>query len=221
MSKQYQFKISEGVLKIFFPEYRVKEKTSIIQILLEATRYMLSNEFSSKVYEPNKLVLVIDKMSRLFFVTKDKMYSIVFPFTVSEYDKYLSFSFPEIIDVDAQVISNVITVLRDDLFNSKCSVDFSEPIYAMENDFNENFWLLLKELLISEDGYIRYDKDQKGYDEAVKKGFKHRHPINHFDIFYTSKSTFKVGFDKDIFIDEFIDSVNINTDCKFLRPAIK
>jgi hypothetical protein len=68
-----------------------------------------------------------------------------------------------------------------------------------------------------EDGYIRYDMNEVGYKEAKEKGFEHRHPLNHLDVFYTSKATFKLGLKKAIINDEFIDYLNIKTDCKYLQ----
>ena len=218
--KKYEFTLNHYASSLFFPEERVKNKIQIIEILMEATRYILSASDVKTNINEGKLILIVDKMSRLFFCNKNKYYSIVFPFAINEYDDKLLFSFQNDIDVDAQLISSVISVIKSDEFDSKSSFDFIEPIYYIENELNENFWIFLKELLLIEDGYIRYDNDETGYEEAKKNGHEYTHPINHLDIFYSSKATFKLGLDHKIIDGEFIDCLNTKTNCKFIKDKI-
>ena len=215
--KKYKYALNQYVSDIIFPKERVKDKVQILEILLEASRYILSAP--SLTFDKNlgSITLVVDKMSRLFFCKEKKYYSIVFPFTVNELDSKLFFQYQNNIDVDSQTISHAISIIKSESFNNKCSLDFTEPIYEIESDINEDFWIFIRELLVMEDGYIRYDMDEAGYKEAKDKGFEHKHPLNHFDVFYSNKATFKLGLTNVILDDDFIDYLNIKTDCKYFQ----
>ena len=60
-------------------------------------------------------------------------------------------------------------------FNTDCIFEFADPIATIV-DYNLNFWSFLRELLLYEDGYIRYDYDEEHQDGLL-------HPLNHYDIF--------------------------------------
>lgn len=214
--KKIEFKISRLAADSFFPKERIKNKLQILEILLEATRYMLA---APKVYKKNatgKIVLLVDKMSRLFFLNEGKYYSIAFPFLVEEMDK-IQFSFNNLVDIDFEIISNILSVIKGKSFDALCSLDFADSIYDFESEFNENFWVVLRSLILNEDGYIRYDKDLAGYNEAKKKGHQHRHPIHHFDVCYSNMATYKIGLEEKITEKDFIDLLNIKSDCRYLK----
>lgn len=216
--KKFEFDIDKAYLEKFFPKMRVKTKAQIIEILMEATRYMLLNPSIEETKKAGKIVLYIDKMSRVFFFTNKKYFSIVFPFLAhdkDEYDKY-KFSFQNDIEVDSKIISKVISIIKCDEFKEKCSLDFVAPICEYQENCDENFWIFLRELLLMEDGYIRYDYDIDNYEKAKEKGEEDKHPLNHYDLFYSSNATFKIGLKKEIKNEEFIDFFDINTDCKYL-----
>lgn len=60
-----------------------------------------------------------------------------------------------------------------------------------------------------EEGYIRYD-----YDEEHENG--DLHPLNHLDIFYSSKPTFKIGLRDRYQKDYLVNLVNRETNCIYL-----
>ncbi|MCI5147779.1 MAG: hypothetical protein D3923_20140 [Candidatus Electrothrix sp. AR3] len=72
-----------------------------------------------------------------------------------------------------------------------------------------------------EDGYIRYDIDPENYEKFKKRGEKHKHPENHYDVFYSNNLTFKIGLKSIITYSEFIDLLNVNTDCNYLTASRK
>ena len=45
------------------------------------------------------------------------------------------------------------------------------------------------------------------------------HPVNHYDVNYENSSTYKVGLNNKIGMDEFIDLLNVETDCHFLSKC--
>ena len=80
--KKYEFSINKSYLEVFFPHKRVKTKVDVLIILMETIKYMKLNPVVTNEDCVGKIVLYIDKMSRLFFFTENKYYSIVFPFFV-------------------------------------------------------------------------------------------------------------------------------------------
>lgn len=213
--KKFEFDIVEHAIDIFFPKKRVKTKLQLIVILLEATRYMLVYHEMKNIDKEGKVTLVIDKMSRLFFEKSDKFYSLVFPFNANKNGNKLSFSFQNI-DVDSRLISNVISTIICDSFEDRSCLDFVDPIFEFESE-QEDFWVFLRELILFEDGYIRYDKDIKGNLQAKVNGNEHRHPVNHYDLYYSNKASFKIGLENEIVMKDFIDLLDIKTDCKYLK----
>jgi hypothetical protein len=208
-NKEYFFNFSEAYLEKFFPKRRIKSKAEIIEILMETIRYMLLNPEILEENSAGTIILRIDKMSRLFFISKYKYYSIIFPFFVVFQENKYNFSFKNMIEIDTFLISNIISIIKCDDFKANCSLDFVSPICDYEDNCDENFWLFLRELLLMEDGYIRYDYDENNQDE-------HSHPLNHYDIFYSNSTTFKIGLKDRLSKEEFIDLLNVNTNCKYL-----
>lgn len=218
--KKHSFNLSKVIYNKLFPHYRIKTKAHVIEILMEATRFMLLQNDSDFIVDNDNsmgtMLLYIDKMSRLFFFDDKKYYSIVFPFHfLKKEDKY-QIIFKGRIEVNPQLISKVISIIKCDAFKAQCSFDFATPICDAEEDCDENFWDFLRELLLMEDGYIRYDFDQVEYDKAKERGEENRHPLNHYDFFYSNDATFKIGLKEKLSEDSFLDLLNVHTDCKFL-----
>lgn len=218
--KSYHFNLSKVAYDKIFPDYRLKTKAHIIEILMEATRFILLQNDSDFIVRDvdaiGKMILYIDKMSRIFFFADKKYYSIVFPFyLLKEKNKY-KLIFKSTIEVTPQLISKVISIIHCDEFKKQCSLDFVAPIYDYEDGCDENFWVFLRELLLMENGYIRYDFDKENYDKAVERGEEHKHPLNHYDIFYSSNASFKIGLTDRVHNDAFINLLDINSECEYL-----
>lgn len=216
--KKHKFNISKTILEKFFPKERVKTKAQIIEILMETVRYVLLNPSVSEDKIAGTIILYIDRMSRVFFIhgNEEKYFSIVFPFYTFEDDGKFRFTFQNEIEITSQLISKVIAIIKCDEFKEKCSLDFVTPICEYEEGCDENFWILLRELLLMEDGYIRYDYDLKEYENAKARGEEHMHPLNHLDMFYSSNASFKIGLKNSLLHDDFIDILNTKTDCKYM-----
>ncbi|WP_367390054.1 hypothetical protein [Lewinella sp. LCG006] len=216
--KVFVYKIDSYSKDLFFPKERIKSKIQIINILLEASRYILSNPHIGENNSNDEIKLVIDKMSRLFFSSKNKYYSIVFPFNLYEEGGRIYFHYLNNINVDAYLISKTKSAINCDSFNDDCVLGFADSIFESSNSLeSEELWSFLKELMLFEDGYIRYDKDLEGFNVAKEKGIPDRHPLTHYDLYYTNKAAFKIGLEVDNSIDDFIDLLNIKTDCKYIK----
>jgi len=205
--KVYEFYISEPYLNKFFTP--IRSKAEVIEVLMESIRYMILNPNVEEEHRVGKIILRIDKMNRLFFFRENKYFSIVFPFFAKKENKDYLFSFKNKIEIDSRLISQVISIIKCDDFKAHCSLDFVAPICEYEEECDENFWEFLRELLLMEDGYIRYD-----YDEEHEN--RNLHPLNHYDLFYSSHATFKIGLNNKLSEDEFIDLLDIKSDCKYL-----
>jgi hypothetical protein len=205
--KYYEFVLDENDLeKFFFP---IRNKFDIIKILMYSIKFMLIDKYITKVKPSGKIILIVNKASRLFFFTDKKYYTITFPFSIIEKDDNLIFSSKYIDELDSKLTSDIINLLKcNNNEFMECGYDFIEPILEY-SDSNKYIWTLIHELIFGEDGYLRYD-----YDEEHQNG--KAHPLNHYDIFYSSTSTFKIGLNNIITHNDLIDLVNLNTDCHFI-----
>lgn len=215
--KEFKFLLNQTILRKYF--IPIRDKSTVVEILMESIKYMLINPTIQPEDVKGEMILKIDKMNRLFFFTKDKYFSIVFPFYIKKNDDEFNIYSKTISNIDNKLISQVLSVIKSDEFNSQCSLEFAEPIYEYDATYEESFWTFLKELLLMEDGYIRYDYDKENYIKHKERGEEHLHPENHYDIFYSGDSTFKIGLKKRIPHDDFVDLLNIKTDCKYLHNA--
>lgn len=214
--KQYSFYIKDSYSDTFFPKERVKTKIQIINILLESSRYILLNPEVIKDEAVAEIRVVVDKMSRLFFFSENKYYSIVFPFKINKEGDNFYLLTKNDIEINSYFISKVKSAINCDNFNDSCVLEFADYLLDYENE-NEQVWNFIKELMLLEDGYVRYDCDLNGFNEAKEKGYPLRHPLNHYDLFYTSPATFKIGLDRNHSLNEMIDLVDIKTDCRFIK----
>jgi hypothetical protein len=219
MKISFQVEIDSASQKIFFPEERIKDKYKILEILLEACRYIIYNKKERKVQGNYKIILNKGKMSRLFFVSESKIYSIAFPFYIFYNESDVMISYKNLIDIDSFTISNLLSIIKSPALNSEDCLDFVDPVVGLEHDQKINYWGILRDLILLEDGYIRYDIDEEGYKQALRQRQQHKHPLNHFDIFYTNQVTFKLGLEEEYFDSDLIDTLDTNTNCRYLKST--
>lgn len=191
----------------------VRNRLDSLRLLVNAVKMML-------VYHPpdpgrvaGEMVLAVSKMSRLFFLSKDKIVSIAFPISVEPSDAgSLTFRTPHCPEVDNRVTSQLSALLvSDDLFTCGHVLDFAGLIDEESGEYKD-VWPLVRHLLSAEDGYLRYDHDPTNQDGQ-------RHPLHHLDVFYSPPATFKLGLATAVTEQELRDALDINTDCHFLSPA--
>jgi hypothetical protein len=210
--KNHTFNLDANMVDIFFRP--IRDKVDVINILMQAIKIMsIGNLVQANIKAT--MLLHIDKMSRLFFFTENKKYSIAFPFTVTDEEEILKFSSTFIDEINSKISSDVISIVKCSAgFDSSCMLEFMDNISEYE-DSDSAIWSLVKELMLYEDGYIRYDYDKQRYEQAKLSGTPNQHPLNHFDIFYSNRSTFKIGLNSSIDDDFLIELVNTKTDCAF------
>ncbi|PSB86009.1 hypothetical protein C5F63_13395 [Photobacterium damselae subsp. damselae] len=208
---KYEFDIDDSYMDKFFSP--IKNKIQIIELIMNSIKYMLLNPNVKKERSKGKIILKVDKMSRIFFIKSDKFFSVMFPFNIKKDEAY-SFYFKNKMNIDNRITSETIALINEQSFYSGCSLDFAEKISTyQETSCNDDYWDFLRELLLMEDGYLRYDYDMDNYEKHKKSDI---HPLNHYDLFYSSNATFKVGLKNKIKEDDFFDLLDIKTKCKFL-----
>ncbi|MEC9483142.1 MAG: hypothetical protein UMU75_07415 [Halomonas sp.] len=211
MAKNFIFNLDRHQESWFFAPLRKKE--DVIRMLLEAVKLMTIYVPPSKCFEgQGSMVLKISKMSRLLFESENKIFSINFPFKVLEAEEGLNFVSPSGVVLDSMLTSEVLAFLaEDEILYSDDIFDFASPIVDGELD-REKLWALLRDLFFYEDGYLRFDHDAEHMNG-------HLHPLNHFDFFYSSKATFKIGLYEKFDVEKFFDVMDITTPCHYLGPA--
>ncbi|MBU5349142.1 hypothetical protein [Paenibacillus lautus] len=230
MSKVHHFYITKELKEMLGTP--IRKKNDIFKILLEISSFLIINE---KPVDRGfgEFIVKVDKMSRVFIHLVDqgqevKHYSFNFPFIITE----------ESLDEQVQAITLVsknnrikidsisLAVLKglssigwfseDGEMSSSCMLDHYEALEIVLKDLVESpgiyideIWLLIKELILLEPGYLRYDFDQKHANGRL-------HPLHHLDINYTNHISFKIGLESGYLKEHFIDLLDLRTDCRYL-----
>ena len=215
--KKFEFELSDSLYdKAMLP---IRSKWDLLRLLAHTTKFLVLHPAAdtTTIAADKKLILYIDKMSRLFFCVRGKIFSFRFPFyaQISPKDGSLSISFKDYFEFDSITSSLLLAILeQEDFFNGTLE-NISEKILQviMENEW-ENIDLdgiceLVKQLMLFEPGYLRYDQDEDHKNGAI-------HPEYHLDIFFSPSCTMKLGLRNNIESEWFIDLVNILTECKFV-----
>lgn len=211
--KNLKYEIMGNLYKMAFPDKRIKSRKDLLEIILESCRFMMQN--ATVNHADNLLMLVVNDMNRLFYCKDKKMYSVAFPFHTD------STSIPRFdlngIDISSTMISNLISVINSSEFELPSCFDFFTPIIDMEDNYSQDFWTVLKYLMTYEMGYIRYDDDISGYNKASNEGQPKRHPRYHLDVNYTKQGAYKIGLEKRLTPDKFIEILDDTNDRKTLK----
>ena len=190
----------------------IRNKIDLLYMLAKTIQLMSYTEMQAEgsLSPAKKIVLYIDKMSRLF--------SFQFPFHVhiDEESSALSFTYNSSVTIDSMLGSLLVAIFSHE---SSPIGTFEQIDERIKQELEENEWEgidylevceLIKHLIMIEPGYFRYDYDPQHANGLI-------HPQSHIDIFYSSNCTLKLGLDEPISSDWIIDLSNILSDCKFLR----
>ncbi len=204
--KNFTFHLSEDQVEWIFKPIRTK--LHAITILMRVIKIMLAYQEPVAAQKAGYFSLTINAMSRLVFVSKEKIYSINFPFQITgEIGSFKIYSLHHL-DINSKSTSSILALIDDGIFNEPHVLDFAMPV-ADSHDIDSDLWAFLRELLLWEDGYIRYDDDPGNENGDV-------HPRYHLDVFYSGPATFKLGLKHPIQHSTFTDILDINTNCRFL-----
>lgn len=208
--KSHSVPIDQRQIDLIFSP--IRNKADLIKVLMRAIKILLVQKVTDVPKPEGEIRLIVSKMSRVFFFSKDKYFSINFPFSVGKTDDgdfELFFYTQHISDIGSKITSDVLALIADtEKFSANDALEFVEPILDLEAS-EKNIWPFCLELFMYDDGYIRYDYDEKNEKAGL-------HPLNHYDVFYTSKTTFKIGLKERLEKKRFIDLVDTQTDCHFI-----
>lgn len=207
--KNFEFKIDEHQSRWAFSA--IRERKDVISLWMRAIKVMLVNAPPADEQVAASIVLRVSQMSRLFFVSENKIFSVSFPFFVRESEGGLQFYSVNYPNVDHRATSLILSLLDSPLLMSNDPLHFVEPVCEAFVD-DTDVWALFRDLLIVEDGYLRYDFDPERHNG-------HQHPLNHVDVFYSNASTFKLGLTVNSSLDHLADVLDLATDCHYLRSA--
>lgn len=187
----------------------IRRKNDLILYILNAIRLVGTAGVSTSTDISGHLVISVAKMSRVTCVTQEKIVSVNLPFQVEEVDNVIQFYSKSIGFISSVELSHATRLfLHGDFDNNSCISEFADEIMDI-TELKPGFWGFIKELLLMEDGYVRYD-----YDSTRVNG--RNHPLNHIDICYSSGATFKFGLDMKVEYSEFLDILDIQTECYYL-----
>lgn len=206
------------VYDIYIPTYDVPKFELIVRnhldyitIILETINLiLLDNKVDTKTKESaNKdfyLGIKVNKMYRMFFCSSHKKFSVFFPFYIIKTTEGYQVNTNSGIEINFQILSELFTIL-----NSKKSISNSIDLYelVLDDEISNNAFNVFDELIYCEPGYVRYDFDKKNFNE-------HKHPLYHFDINFSTSSTFKIGIYGNINNKKFMDHFDITTDASYL-----
>ena len=208
--KTYRFNLDAHFVDQAFSPLRTKAQALVV--LMKCIKLMLAGNIISDDKKSGELLLNVSKRSRLFLFSENKYFSIGFPFFVEEIDGMLHFSTKNIKSVDSKVTSDVISIISGTDKLECCSgLEFIEPVVDIEES-EPNFWPFLLSLLMYEDGYVRYDHDPKHENGDL-------HPLNHYDFFYSSFTSCKVGLRNKLNDSEMLDLLSPDTACHYIEDA--
>ena len=195
------------------------KKDLILILLLFLKLFLIKNTLTDKE-TTGTVKIIVDKMNRVFFFSENKYFSFNFPFKLDlSNEDNIKFYYNEL-DVNLKIISILEALLDEEDLLLLHKENIREYYYEyIEDDYEiileEDFINLVNKIIEFEPGYIRYD-----YDDEHNNG-NLLHPLNHLDVNFESNSTFKLGLNKKLKLEEFIDVMNINTDCHFLSGERK
>lgn len=205
--KRFYFSIAQWNSDFIFKP--IRSRNDVIVLMMKVIKLMDVGPILTARPEGQHFELVVAQMSRLFFFSENKHYSIGFPFSVALEDGRVYFKTGSGVDVDSQMTSDILSVMSSsEVFEYDDILDFATPV----SDFlfhNPGGWTVLRELLMQEDGYIRYDHDPAHANGNI-------HPLYHLDVFYSSGQTFKIGLTKKSDSNYLIDALDLQTACHYL-----
>lgn len=216
MAKHYEIAIDQYQVAAFLEAVRTKR--DIIFLWMNAIKAFLANNPAPDGQREAHLSIVVMSMSRLFCELKGgrKIFSVAFPFSVRSEGGEKHFFSREGIQVDNFISSQILALIEDDVTGVLGASDFYRFIDPIIDaiEVSPAIWALLRELMLAEEAYIRYD-----WDEERAKG--HLHPVHHLDLGYSNSGTFKVGLSQAIDRRSLVHILNTEVDCHYLLPASK
>lgn len=192
----------------------MRSKGDVISVWIETIKAFLVNQPAQNGDVVGEICIVVESMSRIFCTLNDgrKIFSLAFPFIVTATDEGLNFRSREGININSRNSSLILELIEGAaVLGATDFGTFVDPIIDVV-DHSPEVWSLLRELMLAEDSYLRYD-----FDSDRENG--HLHPLHHIDFSYTNYATFKIGLSAQVDRDGLVRILDIGTDCLYLQSA--
>ena len=198
----------------------IRDKHTIVRIITGITRFLINATSCDLVDDAMpikkgriRIVICVDKMSRVFLIDGNKIHSFCFPFNIEISDNCFNVVFEHISITSASC--SVLSAVFNNSLEEK-SIEYVMERYwdiatdfEIGNDSKENYGHLIVYMLLFEPGYLRLDYDQDNESEGT-------HPLNHIDVNYANKNTYKIGLLNRWNCERMIDFLNIKKPCSVI-----
>ncbi|MGE1091293.1 hypothetical protein [Pseudomonas zeae] len=218
-------KIYKFVMSAYFANHifrPCRKKSDAILNCIETLREILITKPTNKEFD---LAVSIGKFQRIFFVSENKIYSVGFPYSLTERDDgYLSIYYNGEHEVTNGLLASADTIVKQHLreIDSDFSAFFDSMMEELGND--SSAWNFLLKIIMQEDSYLRYDLDEKRADDIKKEDIPDpinpkvvTHPLHHIDVFYNPDHTFKIGLQASLNLEGILDILDPATKCRTLE----
>lgn len=218
LMKRLEFELNDSIYRdALLP---IRSKRDLLKLLVQTIKFLVLTPAApaGKAPPDRKLILYIDKMSRLLFCVENKIFSFQFPLQVriGTEDNSLSILYRDYFEIDHIISSLLVSVFgQEDIFDSSLEdIDGRIQEEILANEWNcvvdlDALYELAKQLVLFEPGYIRYDHDKTHVKGAL-------HPEHHLDIFFSSSNTMKLGLQRAVESEWMLDLLNVLTNCKYI-----
>ena len=200
----------------------IRTRFDIISLITKFSEFIIDRQYSvcsnfDELKSDVNSFVYVNKMNRLFVIDNNHFFSVAFPFCIDINNEKLTF---KQIEISHSIIATIASIINDssDLYTIEALLDC---IWNNIEDISEQKQFIdeiIHYLLSYEIGYIRYDIDPLNAERYADNGKPAVHPEYHFDINYTPSSTYKVGISTPIKPNEFVDFLNVTTDCWYVKP---
>jgi hypothetical protein len=214
--KAYGIQIAPYIIKY---NSAIRDKSSIIKLLINIVRVLIvwpMKPLENLVIEGKEdeilLILNIQRMSRVFICENNKIHTFQFPFdlTVSDEKIKIYYNYIELNSGVLTILSNTFAHFNDDQSIEKILDDYWVAIddFEINKEEAEIYSGLITYLLSFEPGYLRFDYDDRPLQN---------HPLNHLDVYYTNKNTFKIGVQSKLDYKKMIAILDTVSPCLMVR----
>lgn len=196
----------------------IRGKQDVVSFVLYVVNLLIIGK--EEGYASGTIWIKKEKMNRVFCFMEKKYFSTVFPFDIewNRAEENRVKVYDPVFDMEIDLRKSVLLerMLKEIDFKKKtvdsviesAYLDVAEDGYTNE-EVDKCFGLIMR-LMSMELGYIRYD-----YDPEHENG--NLHPLHHLDINYSSKGTYKLGMNEKINEDDFVDMLDIKTECRYVQ----
>lgn len=191
----------------------IRSRFDVLRVWMDAVKLIINYTPPSERFVVAEIHVHNSRMSRLFYLSGAKTFSIAFPFRIDAGDNLFTVRTSDGIDVDSRLSSEILLIATLLKSNGLVSEWAMAEHFEDQGGASAEFWPVLGGLLDAEDGYLRFDHDPDRRDG-------HKHPLDHADLFYTNGASFKIGLHKRLALEEIVDILNRETDCHYLNRVL-